>query len=105
MKGIYSFKWDCGRMGDLTGMFVADSADVKNIIGKRVYFGDVLGKHSDVEGTVKSVDFTLETDDQEFIAKFEDIFGEDFATGYNPLDYYDPLDEYDFDEYEEEDED
>lgn len=103
MKGIYSFRWVCGSLGDLTGLFVADSEDVKNIVGKHVYFGEVLGEHSEIAGTIDAGDIVLETDDQEFIAKFESIFGESFVTGYNPLDYYDPLDDYDLGEEEDED--
>ena len=34
MKGIYRLDVDCGRMGELDGVFVADSADIANVMGK-----------------------------------------------------------------------
>lgn len=89
MKGIYEFFWDCGRMGELSGTFIADSKDITKIQGKHIYFGEVLGKHSEVFGNIDEGDIELKTDDQNFIRTFEEIMGEDWSTGYNPLDYYD----------------
>lgn len=87
MKGIYSFYWDCGRLGNVSGMFVADVAEVDQSIGKRVYFGEILGKHSEIYGTLEQSDVELKTTDQDFIFKFEEIFGENYCEGYNPLEY------------------
>lgn len=93
MKGIYKFYWDCGRMGDLDGIFVAEKKDVAKVIGKNVYFGEVLGKHSEIEGTVEKGDIELLSDDQDFIKKFVKIMGTDSTvSGYNPLDYYEEED-------------
>lgn len=89
MKGIYSFFWDCGRMGELSGTFIADSEDVAKIQGKHIYFGEVLGKHSEVYGNIDPGDIELKTDNQTFISMFEEIMGENWGTGYNPLNYYD----------------
>lgn len=52
MKKLYSFELDWGRMGSLEGLFIAEEKDVKDIIGKNVQFGEVLGKHSDVYDTM-----------------------------------------------------
>lgn len=99
--GIYEFYWDCGRSGDLEGLFIADSDDVAKAIGKNIYFGEVLGKHSEVEGILEAGDITLKTDDQEFIAKVIEIFGENFGSGFDPIyKYLEQCDE----EPEEEDE-
>lgn len=87
MKRIYGFYWDCGRMGSVQSLFVADSEQVAKCIGKRVYFGEILGKHSEIYGRLKETDLTVKTEDPQFIAEFERIFGEDFSTGHNPLDY------------------
>lgn len=97
MKGIYKFDADFGRMGDLTGVFVATAQEIEDMIGKEVYFGEVLGKHSDVYMTVEDDNFTLVTNDEKFIEMFEQY---DLANGYNPFDYY----EGDDDEDEEDDE-
>lgn len=88
MKGVYEFFWDYGRMGEVSGVFIADEVDVKKIIGKNIYFGEILGKHSEVYGVIEEKDIELKTNDQAFISKFEEIMGEDWSTGYSPLDYY-----------------
>lgn len=85
MKGIYKFDADFGRMGDLSGVFVATAQDIEDIIGKEVYFGEVLGKHSDVSLTVEDDNFTLVTNDEKFIEMFEQ-YG--LENGYSPFDYY-----------------
>jgi hypothetical protein len=87
MKAIYSFCWDYHRMGTVNSLFVAEQAEVEKAIGREVYFGEILGKHSEIYGTLKAEDVSVKTDDQEFIAKFESIFGKRFSTGHNPLDY------------------
>ena len=93
MKKLYQFDWHCGRMGDLDGLFIAEESEVNAIIGKNIYFGEVLGKHSEVSGTLDPEDIQVKTDDQEFIAKFIEIMGDGTISGFNPLDYYDPEDE------------
>lgn len=100
MKGIYEFCWPMRRSADIEGTFIADSEDVAKITGKYVYFGEIAGKHSEVYGNIDPGDITLRTDDQDFIDKFEEIMGEGWSTGINPLEYYEPEE----DEDEEEDE-
>lgn len=83
-KGLYRFYWDCGRQGSLEGVFVEDSENIKNVIGKEVYFGEVLGKHSEVYGTLEAKDFTLLTEDKIAV----DIVGQyGLGSGYNPFEY------------------
>ena len=89
MKAIYEFFWDCGRMGELSGLFIAETSEVEKLIGRNINFGEVLGKHSEIYGTVTKDDFTIKSTDQEFIAKFEEIMGKGTISGYNPLDYLD----------------
>ena len=97
MLGIYSYSSYCGRMGVVEGLFVANKEDVENAIGSEVHFGEVLGKHSDVYGTLDEEDLVLKSDDQAFIRQFVDIMGIGAISGYNPLDYIEE------EEYEEED--
>lgn len=98
MKGIYRFWQNWGRMGELHAIFVADAADVANAIGKRLYFGEVLGKHSDIYGPLEASDVTLVSDAADDVATFERL---KLASGYNPLEY---LDEADDEEDEKDDE-
>lgn len=86
---IYKFEYDCGRMGDLEGLFIADESDVQQLTGKIISFGEVLGKHSDIE--VKIDDSVLEeiTDDVDFIENVKKYFGITHTiSGYNPFDYW-----------------
>lgn len=100
MRGLYRFYVDCGRMGDLSGLFVADSDHIDAIIGQDVYFGEVLGKHSDVMLCMKPEMFTLVTNNQEFLDDCDKYIG-DVASGYNPFDYWEPdTDNFDADEGE-----
>lgn len=84
MIGIYRFHWCCGRQGDLHGLFLADSDVIEQSIGKHVYFGDVLGKHSEVEDTLDSGDVSLVSDDPNDVAVFDRL---KLSTGFNPLSY------------------
>jgi hypothetical protein len=86
MKGIYKFYWDYGRQGEVKGTFIATKEEVANIIGKEVYFGEILGKHSEIYNTVDEEDIELITDDQAIIEVTEKIGI--LPTGYNPVDYY-----------------
>lgn len=86
-KAIYEFYWDCGRSGNVESIFIANIEDVDKAIGKKVYFGEILGKHSEIYGELSYEDLTIKTKDQDFISKFEEIMGEDFSSGYNPMDY------------------
>jgi hypothetical protein len=82
MRGLYKFHWDCGRQGDLRGIFTAEAEEAADLIGKEVYFGEVLGKHSEIYGVVEKDELTLLTEDQSFVAKFDE-FG--CASGFNPI--------------------
>lgn len=84
MKVLYKFEVDCGRMGCLSGIFVRDEDDVKNLLGQEVYFGEVLGKHSEIACEMKPSMFTATSKDQEFIRQFEVL---DCETGCNPFKY------------------
>ena len=85
MKKLYSFHWDCGRQGDVFGKFIATEAEVAAAIGEEIVFGEILGKHSEIFGTLEGSDLKVLTDDQDFIEKFEKYVGK--SVGYNPLDY------------------
>lgn len=106
MFKLYSFYLDFSRMGALEGLFIATDEALNKIKGKHIHFGEVLGKHSDVY-----IDnFSLETlevlnEEQDFLNKLWDVIGgssedEPYLTisGYNPLDYYDPEEDFEYDE-------
>jgi hypothetical protein len=85
-KALFNFHFDCGRGGSLYGTFIADTADVEKLIKNEteIYFGEVLGKHSDISGPVEECDITKVTEDQELIEKLQSL---GIANGINPFDY------------------
>ena len=86
MKALYKMYCDCGRMGSLEGIFVSEKEDVKILVeeGIEVYFGEVLGKHSEISGSIDNDELTEVTDDPKIIEIFEKY---NLSSGYNPFDY------------------
>jgi hypothetical protein len=89
MKAIVEMGVDYGRMGTLSGIFVCEKEELEKLYGKEVYFGEVLGKHSEVVLELDAECFEIRTEDQDFIAKFVEILGDGTISGYNPFDYID----------------
>lgn len=81
-KALWRMSFYAGRMGTVMGLFVATDEEVRAAIGKKVYFGEALGKHSDIHGPLEEGDVERLTDEPDFIAKFEEYR---CASGYNPL--------------------
>lgn len=77
MKKLFMFHCDC-CYGALYGLFKATQEEVNNIIGKYVYFGEVLGKHSEVDGKISEDDISLFSDDPAIVEKVPEF-------GYNPI--------------------
>lgn len=82
---LVRFHWDCGRQGDVEGIFVTTKEELERNYDKSVYFGEILGKHSEVYGTLDRKDITVESEDQDFIDQLVLILGTHIG-GYNPLD-------------------
>lgn len=84
---LYKFYWDCGRMGYLDGLFVATQEEVDEAIGKEIYFGEVLGKHSDIYGILDEEDIEEISIGEDTISKIIEVTGSTLS-GYNPIEYY-----------------
>lgn len=86
MKAVFKLNYDCGRMGELTGLFVAEKEQIKWLIESKleVYFGEVLGKHSEIYGPLDEGDISIVTDEKSAI---DLIVNHDLSNGFNPLDY------------------
>lgn len=87
MKKLYKFQWDCGRQGSVEALFVEEEETVRAAVGKTIEFGEVLGKHSDVHGTLEEADLEMVTDDQDFLLKLVQVIGKFTVSGHNPLSY------------------
>lgn len=83
---IYRFSKDFGRMGDLEGVFSAYKEDVAKLIdsGREVYFGEVLGKHSEVVCSIDAEDIEMISDETNIVKFFDKL---NISNGYNPFDY------------------
>ena len=85
-KYLWKFEWDCGRQGTLESLFVATEQEIKDIIGKEANFGEVLGKHSEVYGTIEKGEIAKVDLDPETVEKVARILGDTWS-GRNPMHY------------------
>jgi hypothetical protein len=92
MNYLWKFYWDCGRSGEVEGLFVATEDEVNAVIGQGVYFGEILGKHSEVRGTIDEGEITKVNLDTETVEKVSKILGSTWS-GYNPLEYLEESDD------------
>ena len=84
MKGVYKLYKDCGRMGSISGTFIATAAEVELLMGREVNFGEVLGKHSEVYFTMTPDNITLVTTDEKTVSVIEE---HDLTSGFSPFNY------------------
>lgn len=89
---LVKFNMYFGRMGGINGLFITTQNKLDKIYNKNIYFGEVLGKHSEVEGKVEASNFTTLTDEVDFIQKLERLVGSKTISGINPL-HYDEVEE------------
>ncbi len=86
MKKVFRLNVDCGRMGTLTGVFISTQEEVDMLISSKleVYFGEVLGKHSEIFGAISSNEISVVSDNQEVVKVVEE---NELTNGYNPFEY------------------
>lgn len=80
---LVRFHWHISQVGDVRATVITTPQELADSYGQRVRFGDILGKHSEVEGVLQPSDFTFITADGEFIKKYEEYFGA--SEGHDPL--------------------
>ena len=61
-KCLWNFYWDCGRQGCIDSIFKATKEEVEAAYGKTIYFGEILGKHSEIFGELEECDIKLISD-------------------------------------------
>ena len=105
MKNLYKFSLKYGRHGNVEGLFIADDELMRErVYGHTIWFGEILGKHSEVWADFEEKDFTI-SDNQAVISTLIELFPSketdgdcdpiDTVTisGYNPLHYTSEYDE------------
>lgn len=85
-RKLWNFCWEYRRGGSVDGIFKATQEEIDNAIGKHVYFGEILGKHSEVCGNLEMDDLELISDDPLTVLNSDE-------SGWNPLEYIDDYDE------------
>lgn len=91
---IYRFYWDAGKMGSLTGMFVVNARGeekLRQLVGRQVYFGEALGKHSEIYGKLEASDLREVPASEADVAVVVRIFELDLSNGWASLSGYCPL--------------
>jgi len=86
MKKIYKMSIYCGRMGKVESIFISEEKDIIALIGKQLYFGEILGKHSEIYGKLEADDITVLSEDQKAIDVVEKL--NILPTGYCPFWYH-----------------
>lgn len=81
-KNVYEFTFG-DYYGTLYGIFVATPEQIDKLIGQEAYFGEVLGKHSEVYGEISEDNVALLTDNPEVVKWLEEKEGG--SIGYNPF--------------------
>lgn len=86
MKRLYKFHAYVGRMGELEGVFIAtqDQVDWLTSINKSIYFGEVLGKHSEIFFPIEEKHIKLISSDENVIKVVEE---NGLTSGYDPFGY------------------
>lgn len=97
MKVLAKFYWDCGRSGDVDGIFIADKEAIEAAYGKHVYLGEVLGKHSEVYGDLDQGDITIVSEDPVVVEVLLNLFEDGTISGFNPLEYIESDEDYEED--------
>lgn len=84
---LAKFFWGCGRSGSVEGVFICTKQQIADAHGKEVYFGEILGKHSEVYGVLYDRDIEILSDDPKLIEVLLEVFPDGEISGYNPLSY------------------
>ena len=82
---MWSFLVDCGRMGDLEGLFIASPDEVADCMGKTIYFDEPLGKHSEIELEISDEYIKRLLVEQSTVEDMRRVCGGNTISGFNPI--------------------
>ena len=79
MQKLWKFEWYL-PYSLCVGLFKATDEEVRSLIGRTIYLGELDGKHSDVEGEIEEGEITLVSEDPHVVEAVPEI-------GYNPMEF------------------
>lgn len=84
---IVSMSLDYGRCGKVKGVFLVSKEDFElaKKLNPQVYFGEILGKHSEVYCDFNEISFEVKTEDQEKVNALIEM--DMHSSGYDPFEY------------------
>lgn len=74
--------------GYVEGLFIATELQINKLVNNTIYFGEIMGKHSEVEIEFENGDFTKIDLDSKTIENITKLLGNTWS-GYNPLEFLD----------------
>jgi hypothetical protein len=97
MLKLYKWSMDYGRAGSLDGLFALDEieqAELQKLIADKteIYFGEVLGKHSEVVASLDAEDFTEVPLEHDAILALIGAVRSSCISGMCPLDFAEDAD-------------
>lgn len=100
-KAVYKVDVDCGRMGEIEGVFVGFKKDAELLYAEKaeIDLGEHLGKHSEVSFEFNEENVKLITDEDHVV---DLILEHGLTSGVNPFDHledYEDSNDRSYDEY------
>ena len=93
-KLLVKYHEDFGRMGYLDGLFICTQDELETLKNVDIYFGEALGKHSEVYTDKVYEHCKVISEDPDLISDLQTVSdGTNTVCGYNPFDYLDDLDD------------
>jgi len=94
---LWSMFFDCGRQGNVEGLFIASDKDVAALEGWTMRLDEPLGKHSYFEHTFKKKDQSIKKIDigTDAVLELKKAFRSTELSGYNPLLYVEKFEDND----------
>lgn len=83
---LFRHKFYDGRSGTVEGLILTTQEQIDAHVGQEIYYGEILGKHSEVYGPFLAEDFSPVPVSQETVNDLYTVFGTT-VSGYNPFHY------------------
>lgn len=83
---VYAMAEDFGRMGEVEAVFTAHPEDIAAIQGQKIYFGEILGKHSEIFLIVAEDTLKARAAPSIVVAWLEQNLGHGLRSAWTPFD-------------------